>query len=337
VAQFSLVEMTSPILLTIPNVSEGRDAETIAAIGTAFAGGDGMSPGGEDAREVGAAGVHLLDIHSDGDHHRTVFTLAGQPGELADALLRGAREVVERIDIGDGRGAHPHVGALDVVPVVYLDAYARGAACVEALVTADRIGEELEVPVFLYGELSGGRPRAELRRGGVAGLAERMGKGELKSDFGPAKMHSSAGATLVAARPPLVAFNLRLATPATAKDARRIAALIREGGAEGLPGVRAIGVALSAHKLGLVSEQRSHNPRVGGMDGDHVAQISMNLERPSELPLRVVVEAVRRHAQVASGELVGLAPRAALEGFPADLLMPGFDPQSHVIENALGC
>ncbi len=125
-------------------------------------------------------------------------------------------------------------------------------------------------------------------------------------------MHPTAGATLVAARPPLVAFNLELAPPATIEDARRIAGLVREGGKEGLPGVRAIGVSL--HR----------GP-----------QVSMNVERPTEIPLRAVVEAVRRHAEVACAELVGLAPAAAWEGFPEDVPVPGFDPARHVIENAL--
>jgi glutamate formiminotransferase len=326
VAQFSLVEdMTQPTLLAVPNISEGRDEETIAAIGEAFAGGDG-------GHEPESGKVRLLDTHSDGDHHRTVFTLAGHPGDVAEALLKGARAAVERIDIGDGRGAHPHVGAVDVAPVVYLGEHARGAACAEALVAADRIGEELGVPVFLYGELSGtdrrsGVPppeamvtRAELRRGGVAGLAERMAMGDRseighRPDFGPARMHPTAGATLLAARPPLVAFNLQLSPPATVKDAHGIAALIREGGQEGLPGLRAIGVALS-----------------GG-----VAQVSMNVERPFEVSLATVVEAVRKHAVVSSAELVGLAPRRALEGFPEDVPLPGFDPERHLIENALGC
>jgi glutamate formiminotransferase/glutamate formiminotransferase/formiminotetrahydrofolate cyclodeaminase len=238
---------------------------------------------------------------------------------------------VEQIDVmgtrsGDGarRGEHPHVGALDVAPIVYLDSGGRGAACAEALVVADRISEELEVPVFLYGELTASaqgamRTRAALRRGGVAGLAERMaaeGRSQNggRPDFGPPRMHPTAGATLVAAREPLVAFNVQLAPPATVEDAHAVAALIREGGAEGLPGVRAIGVQLSGA----------------------VAQVSMNIERPLDVRLAVAVEAVRRHAGVASAELVGLAPRAALEGFPPDLRLPGFDPVRHVIENALG-
>ncbi len=294
--------MTGP-LLAVPNVSEGRDPAAVEAIARAFT-ADGAG--------------RLLDVHSDADHHRAVMTLAGRPGSLAGALAAGAAEAVKRIDIGEGAdGEHPYVGAVDVVPVVYPDAAMRGAACAEALVAAELIGR-LGVPVFVYGELAGvdrepPRTRAELRRGGTAGLAERMRTGELRADFGPNTPHPTAGATLVAARPPLVAFNLELAPPATVEDARRIAGLVREGGMEGLPGVRAIGVAL----------------RRG-------PQVSMNVERPTETPLRSVVEAVQRHAEVKCAELVGLAPAAAWEGFPEDLPVPGFDPAHHVIENALG-
>jgi glutamate formiminotransferase len=320
VAQFSLVAMTPSILLAVPNVSEGRDAATIARIGAAFA---PRSPAG-----AGVDSVRLLDVHSDGDHHRSVFTLAGRAGELSVALLRGASVAVESVDVvarasgsPEEQGAHPHVGAIDVVPLVYFDARARGAACAEALVVGDRIADELDVPVFVYGQLAGGRPgtaRADLRRGGLATLARRMageldGAPPLRPDFGPAAPHPRAGATLVAAREPLVAFNLQLRPPADITEARRIAALIREGGEQGLPGVRAIGVALS-----------------GG-----VAQVSMNVERPLELSLAEVVAAVARHAPLESAELVGLAPRAALDGFPDDVPLAGFDRERHVIESAL--
>ncbi|MFI5008701.1 MAG: hypothetical protein ACHQDY_00325 [Solirubrobacterales bacterium] len=316
--------MPDPLpLLAVPNVSEGRDRATLDAI----------------ERACTAGGIaRLLDRHSDADHHRAVLTLLGAPGSLAQALVQGAAEAVRSIDVGeveeadreiharDGgggaedvhRGQHPHVGALDVAPIVYLDPDARGAACAEALVVADRIGAELGVPVFLYGELGGGRTRAELRRGGRAGLAERMRTGEQRPDFGPSTLHPTAGATLVAAREPLVAFNVELAPPATIDRARRIASLIREGGPEGLRGVRAIGVTLTR------------------APGPPVAQVSMNVERPLELPLRAVVEAIQRHAQVAAAEVVGLAPRTALIGFPAEVPMPTFDPERQVIENALG-
>ena len=322
--------MKPPILLAVPNVSEGRDGETIAAIGEAFA----SSQSAEEHE------VRLLDVHSDADHHRSVFTLAAPPQALADALLAGAAAAVARIDVmarigadaSDG-GQHPHVGAVDVVPVVYVEQSSRGSACAEALVVADRIGEELGVPVFLYGELTAqeeaggrrasacGRTRAELRSGGVAGLRERMAQGArganaVRPDFGPRRMHRTAGATLVAARPPLVAFNVQLAAGATLADARAVAARVREGGENGLPGVRAMAVALA-----------------GG-----VMQVSMNVERPLELGLGEVVAAVAAQAQarVASAELVGLAPSAALEGFPEDVPLVGFDPARQVLEKALG-
>jgi glutamate formiminotransferase len=269
-------------LLAVPNVSEGRDRAVLDAIGAAFARG----------------GARLLDVHADPDHHRAVFTLAAQPGELAAALLEGAREAVARIDLTADQGPpglHPHVGALDVAPVVHLDDDRRGAAVAEALVLADRLGHELGLPVFLYGALAGGRTRAQLRVGGSAGLAARMAAG-LAPDFGPRAPHPTAGAALVTGRAPLVAFNLELAPPATLQDAQAIAAALRESGPEGLPGLRAIGLALAAR---------------GG-----VAQVSCNVEDHRALPLARLLEAVERHAPVAEAELVGLAPRAAFAGWP---------------------
>jgi glutamate formiminotransferase / 5-formyltetrahydrofolate cyclo-ligase len=382
--------MVPPTLLAVPNVSEGRDGEAIAAIGRAFVEGEqaretgtwgggasGSATAGEgdwgtrsatpSARQGESGDVRLLDVHRDPDHHRSVFTLAGRQGEIGWALLAGARAAVERIDVmsrgsragSDGgpgvhtpqrEGQHPYVGTVDVVPLVYLHAQDRGAACAEALVVADRIGEELGVPVFLYGELTGGdrtsrRTRAELRRGGVDGLAARMAREgaaretELRPDFGPPRMHPRAGATLVAARGPLVAFNLQLAAPATVKDAEAVAALIREGGAEGLPGVRAIGVELGGvvpQVAGISHASAEREARGDAAEGEAVAQVSMNIERPLEVSLAMLVEAVERHARIASAELVGLAPRAALEGFPEDVPLLGFDAKRHVIENALG-
>ncbi len=320
---------TTP-LLAVPNVSEGRDQATVEALVQAFT----------------AAGTsRLLDVHSDPDHHRSVFTLAGIQGELSQALLAGVRAAIERIDVGEGRdpaevGQHPHVGAVDVIPLVYLDTAQRGAACAEALVVAHEVGEGLGVPVFLYGELAQGRTRAELRRGGVRGLAERLGVGELRPDFGPPRLHSTAGATLVAAREPLVAFNLELAAPATLEDAKRIAGLIREGGPEGLAGLRAIGVPLaSSGQAGEGVDARKRVPHARAQATplrNTTPQISTNVERPLEVPLKAVVEAVSEHSEIARAELVGLAPRAALEGLPHDLIFVGGDPMAQTIENALG-
>jgi glutamate formiminotransferase len=271
-------------LLAYPNVSEGRDEDAIGRIAAAF--GDG-----------------LLDVHSDPDHHRTAYTLAGAPGQLAEAVKRGAVKAVQLVRLDDHDGVHPRVGAVDVAPIVYLSDDDRGAACAEALVLADRLGDEVGLPVFLYGILAGGRTRAQLRRGGPAELSRRIEAGELTPDFGPAAMHPTAGAALVAARPPLVAFNVELRSPATLADARAIAAKIREGGSEGLPGVRAIGLWLS--RLGL-------------------AQVSTNVEDHRSTSLAQVVAAVARHAEPAGAELVGLAPEAAFDGFPEDVALRGY-------------
>jgi glutamate formiminotransferase / 5-formyltetrahydrofolate cyclo-ligase len=291
------------MLLAVPNFSEGRDDATIDALAHALTGG-----------EAGGGRVHLLATHRDPDHNRCVFTLAGAPGALAPALLGGARVAAERIDLRRHEGVHPHVGALDVAPIVHLTDEDRGAACAEALVTADLLARHLDLPVLLYGGLARGRTRAELRHGGPGELARRLAAGELRSDFGPADADPTAGAALVAARPPLVAFNVTLRPPATVDQARAIAARIREGGPEGLPGLKAIGLRLERQQA---------------------VQISMNVERPDLTPLRAVVEAIARHAEPAAAELVGLAPAQAFEDFPSDLPIPGFDPATHLIERAL--
>lgn len=272
--------VTKPRLLAVPNVSEGRDRGVITEIATAF-------------------GPGTVDVHSDPDHHRSVFTLLGAPGSIGAAVLAGAAAAVERIDLRTHAGAHPRVGAIDVAPIVYLDPGGRGAACAEALTLAQELAENLALPVFLYGLLTGdSRTRAELRRGGVSGLADRLAKHELVPDFGPSRLHPTAGAVLVAARPPLVAFNIELAPPAGIQDARRIASLIRQSGPEGLPGVRAIGVDLL------------HRGR---------AQISTNVEDHTATPLVALVRAIARHATPERAELVGLAPRSAFDGFPESL------------------
>jgi glutamate formiminotransferase/glutamate formiminotransferase/formiminotetrahydrofolate cyclodeaminase len=269
--------------MAVPNVSEGRDAAVVEAIGAAF------------------APARLLDTHSDPDHGRSVFTLAGQQGQLAGALVSGAREAIARIDLTTHSGDHPHVGAIDVAPVVYLDEARRGAACAEALTAAALIADELELPVFLYGELAQGRERAEIRRGGVQGLIERG----LVPDFGPHAIDPRRGALLVAARPPLIAFNIDLAGDDVAL-AREIAAELRESGG-GLPGVRAIGLYL---------------PDRGR------AQVSTNVHDYRQAPLAELVRLVAERADIAGLELVGLAPQAALQGLDAS----GF----RSIENALG-
>jgi glutamate formiminotransferase len=286
------------LLLAAPNVSEGRDLAALEEI------------------ERGFAPARLIDLHSDPDHGRSVFTLAAPQGELARGLLGGARAALERIDLTNHRGLHPHVGALDVMPVVYTDAERRGAACADALTAAALIGDELGVPVFLYGELAT-RPehteRAFLRRGGPPELARRIEVGELTPDYGPRRAHRSGGAVLATARPPLVAFNVDLSS-GDVELAKRIAAELRESGG-GPPGVRAIGLYLADRGR---------------------AQVSINVHDHRAVTLGEIVERVRARAEVAEAELVGLAPRAAFEGFPEDVPLRGFSPERHLIENALG-
>jgi glutamate formiminotransferase/glutamate formiminotransferase/formiminotetrahydrofolate cyclodeaminase len=299
-------EVVAPeLLMAVPNVSDGRDPLLLEGIERAF------------------APARFLDIHADPDHDRSVFTLAAPQGELAEGLVSGARAIVEGIDITLHGGVHPHVGALDVMPVVYRSEDQRGPACAELLTAAARIGAELELPVVLYGELATRprhRERAWLREGGPVALAQRIRDGDVVPDFGPANAHPTAGVALAAVRPPLVAFNVDLATR-DLDAARRIAAAIRESdggpgreGGRGLPGVRAIGLWL---------EQRGR------------AQVSCNVHDHRATPLREIVEAVRAEAPVAEAELVGLAPRAAFEGFPADVALRGFSADRHLLENAL--
>ena len=257
--------------------------------------------------------VRLLDHHSDPDHHRTVLTLAGAPGSLHEAVTRVAATALESIDLLNHDGAHPWIGAIDVAPIVYLEQAEQGVACAEALTLGDRLGTELELPVFLYGVLSGSAvTRADIRRGGQGRLRARLEAGELTPDFGPHRLHPRGGAVLVAARPPLVAFNVELAPPADLLTAKRIAAEIRDGAERGLPTLRAIGLEL-AHR-------------------DGVAQVSMNLEDHAAVSLAEIVATISRYARPVRAELVGLAPRVAFDGFPADLPVANL----RFIEDALG-
>jgi glutamate formiminotransferase len=290
-----------PSLLAVPNVAEGCDRDSLAALETAF-----------------ARGASLLDRHTDSDHDRTVFTLAGRPGPLLEALVAGAEEALETIDMGTYSGAHPAIGALDVCPLVWLDRADRDAARTEAVATATQIGG-LGIPVFLYGELARGPGRAErayFRNGGLPELWLRMGSGELRPDFGPELPHPRAGASLVTARPPLAAFNVELDS-GDLEVARAVAAGLREAGG-GLRGVRAIGLVLSSGR----------------------AQVSTNVHDPLTVSLGRVVEAVRElaaplGARPLEAELVGLAPAAALEGYPEDVPIRGFEAERHLIERRL--
>ena len=283
-------------LESVPNFSEGRDRATIEALADAL---------GSPAR--------LLDVHADEDHNRSVFTLVGSEDELVASLLAGIACAVERIDLRRHEGAHPRVGAADVVPIVPLvrEELERAAACADAL--AGRVGSELGLPVFRYGELAPGRGPAFFRTGGLDERRRRVGSGELVPDHGPASVDERSGAVLVGARRPLIAFNVNLRGSLDA--AREAARAVRERDG-GFPGVRALGLDL---------------PRAG------FVQVSMNVEDYEaaalhEIVARVAAEAESRGAEVAGSELVGLMPAgAAVAAAGAMLRIDGFDA-SRVLE-----
>jgi glutamate formiminotransferase len=284
-------------LESVPNVSEGRDRAVIDAIGAAFAGS-----------------ANLLDVHTDVDHNRSVFTLVGDDKQLVEALLSGIARARERIDLRTHAGVHPRIGAADVVPIVPLQPEDMERARVAALELARRIGEELLLPVFLYGELAPDKGPAFFRRGGTEELQRRIDDGEVVPDFGPSRLDPSAGGVIVGARRPLIAFNVNLAG-ADVEAAREIAAVIRERGG-GFAGVRALGLGL---------------PVAGH------AQVSMNVENWEASPLHEIVAAIEREAgvrgvEVAGAELVGLMPAgAAAAAAGAALRIDDFDA-SHLLE-----
>jgi glutamate formiminotransferase len=283
-------------LESVPNFSEGRDPATIDALGSAL-----------------AEKADLLDVHADVDHNRSVFTLVGEDDELVSALLAGIACARDRIDLRRHEGAHPRIGAADVVPLVPIRPGDMPRARATATELAGRIGDELGLPVFLYGELAAGRGPAFFRRGGPQELQRRIDTGELAPDFGPARLHESAGGVLVGARRPLIAFNVNLRGGLEA--AKETAAAVRESGG-GFPGVRALGLDLAS--AGLV-------------------QVSMNVEdweaaALHEIVARVEEEARARNAEVVGSELVGLMPAgAAAAAAGAMLRIEGFD-SSRVLE-----
>jgi glutamate formiminotransferase len=283
-------------LESVPNFSEGRDRATIDALSEAL---------GSRAR--------LLDVHADEDHNRSVFTLVGSEDELADALLAGIACAAERIDLLLHDGAHPRVGAADVVPVVPLvpEELERASAC--ARVVAERVGAELGLPVFLYGELAAGLGPAFFRSDGLQGLRRRVEEGELAPDFGPSRLDDRSGAVLVGARRPLIAFNVNLR--GSLETAREVAQVVRAGDG-GFPGVRALGLDL---------------PRAG------LVQVSMNVEDYEAAALHEIVERIEREAEVrdaevVGSELVGLMPAGAAVAAAGKMLrIDGFDA-SRVLE-----
>lgn len=288
------------MLEAVPNVSEGRDAAVIEEIGRAF-----------------ASTAALLDVHTDLDHHRSVFTLAGDAEPLVQSLLEGISRTLALVDLRTHDGVHPRIGAVDVVPLVPLEPNEMEVAKTAALFVAERVGTEMAVPVFLYGEVGGGRRPAFFRRGGLEELRRRLDDGELDPDTGPRRLDPRSGAILVGARSSLVAYNVDLAT----RDvhlARDVAAAVRESSG-GLPGVQAIGLYL---------------PR------SNRVQVSMNVLDLDRSPLhevvaRVTQEAAARGVEVAAGELVGLVPESVVAAaVAAGARIPGVD-ESRALEHAL--
>ena len=281
-------------LESVPNFSEGRDRTTIDAIGAAL-----------------ARHARLLDMHADPDHNRSVFTVVGDEAQLVEGLAAAVTVARERIDLRRHEGAHPRIGAADVVPVVPVAPDDLERARAAAAQVAARLGE-LGLPVFMYAPPD--RGPAFYRRGGIEELARRLASGELRPDYGPAELDPAAGAVLVGARRPLIAFNVNLR--GTLDVAREIAAVVREHEGGGFPGVRALGLDL---------------PRAG------LVQVSMNVEdweavALHELVARVAAEAEARGAEVVGSELVGLMPAgAAASAAGAMLRIDGFDA-SRVLE-----
>ncbi len=285
------------LLESVPNFSEGCDTGTIEALRSAL-----------------STRADVLDIHSDADHNRSVFTLVGDDTLLVEGLLAGIACARERIDLRSHEGAHPRIGAADVVPIIALDPRDRERARDCALRLADRIGAELGLPVFLYGDSAPERSPAFFRRGGPEELQRRIDTGELRPDYGPARLDERAGGVIVGARRPLIAFNVNLDSN-DVEIARAIAAVVREKGG-GFPGVRALGLFL---------------PRAGR------AQVSMNVEDYEAAALHEIVDRVEDEAhahgvEIAGAELVGLMPAgAAAAAAGAVLRIEGFS-RSRVLE-----
>lgn len=290
------------MILTVPNVAEGRDFARLGSLVSLL--------------ETGPA--QLLDWSADLDHNRAVFTLAGDGAATVGAVTALAGALAGGSGIDRWSGLHPTVGLLDVAPFVWPSAKAEAEARSAALEAAERLGEA-GIPTFLYGPLASSAERSErawFRRGGPKGLARRLESGELAPDFGPALPHPVMGVTLVTARRPLVAFNVELEGGAPGA-ASRIAAKVRESGG-GPRGSRAIGLELSTGRT----------------------QVSMNVGEPDEGSLARVVDLIvalarTEGAEPVEAELIGLAPEAALAGYDDRVPIRDFDPEHQLIERRL--
>lgn len=289
------------LIEAVPNFSEGRRPEVIAAIADAI-----QSPG-----------VKLLDVTSDPDHNRSVITVAGAPEHVVEGCFRAVQVAAQQIDLFAHRGSHPRIGATDVLPLVPLEGITLAECAAFATQLGKRIGDELGIPVYLY-EAAATRPErhnlADVRRGEFESLLTEITLPERAPDFGPAQL-GSAGATVVGARHFLIAWNFFLATD-DVEIAKRIARTIRASSG-GLPGVKALGL--------LVEGQ---------------AQVSVNLVDYTLTPLHVLVDAVQRLADrhdtsVVRCELIGLLPQeVVLQAAASALLLPSLAARQ-IIEMAI--
>ncbi|MBC7250844.1 MAG: glutamate formimidoyltransferase [Anaerolineae bacterium] len=291
------------IVECVPNFSEGRRREVIDQIVASI---------GE------VTGVRVLDVESDADHNRTVVTFIGEPEAVEEAAFRGIRRAAELIDMEQHRGAHPRMGATDVVPFVPV----RGVTmddCVEmARRLGARVGDELGIPVYLY-EAAATRPErinlADVRRGEYEGIRREIATDPQRApDFGPREM-GRAGATAIGVRPPLIAFNVYLTT-----DDVRIAQAIAKAVRHSSGGLRYV------KALGLLVEGR--------------AQVSMNLTDYRKTPIARVVELIRAEAArygvaIAESEIIGLVPQEALLDAAVHYLQLHRFSVDQVLENRL--
>ena len=287
--------LSVPLLECVPNVSEGRRPEVVARLAAAV---------------TSVPGVRLLDLSSDPDHNRSVLTLTGEPGDLHVALLALYESALCEIDLTRHRGVHPRVGAVDVTPFVPLGDTPMKEAVAAAEAVAAEVAERFGLPVYLYEQaarMPERRRLADIRRGGFEGLAARMADPAWLPDFGPPRVHPTAGVTVIGGRFFLIAFNVVLETTEAAV-AKAIARKVRESGG-GLPAVRAMGVHL---------ESRGR------------AQVSMNLVDFRQTSVLTAFHRVRQEAEalgtrILESELVGLMPEEAMEGVMAEALkLPGF-------------
>ena len=294
-----------PIIECIPNVSEGRRPEIIEAIAAAI-------------RAV--PGVRLLDYSSDPSHNRSVFTLAGDAGPVKAAVLAMYEQAVAAIDLRSHTGEHPRLGAVDVVPFVPIEGVTMEACVALAKEVGREVGDRFGVPVYLYEDASANPARKNLediRRGEFEGLAAKMASAGWVPDFGPAVPHASAGASVVGARMPLIAYNINLNTDRL-DVAKKLAAAIRHSSG-GFRFVKAAGFELKDR--GIV-------------------QVSMNLTNYEKTPIYRVFETVKREAErygvtILESEIVGLIPSAALHATAEYYLQIAGFKADQVLENKL--